>query len=181
MNLEAEILREHSKRQVVRIMTWVGRDPDRFAQLMQLFLKGEYRVTQRSAWAVMHCATRHPELIGPWLGPMIGKMQEPGLHVAVQRNVLRILQDIDIPKKLVGKVTDLCFRYLTDHRSPIAVKVFSMTILGNIAEREPDLKRELKATIEQMLPYASAGLKVRGRDVLKQLGSENDKHSRRRL
>ncbi len=180
MILEDEIRREHSKRQVVRIMNWVGRDPDRFAELMVLFLKGEYRVTQRSAWAVMHCATRHPELVSPWLGPMIQKMQEPGIHVAVQRNVIRILQDIEIPKKFIGRVTDLCFCYLNDHQSPIAVKAFSITVLGNIAEHEPDLKRELKAILEQMLPYASAGIKVRVRNTLQLLLKETSSSARAR-
>ena len=180
MDLESEIRREHSKRQVVRIMNWVGRNPDRFAQLMQLFLKGEYRVIQRSAWAVMHCATRHPELIGPWLGPMIQKMQEPGIHVAVQRNVIRILQDIEIPRKFVGKVTDLCFRYLNDHQSPKAVKAFSITVLGNIAEREPDLKRELKAILEQMYPYAGAAIKVRVRNTLQLRSKESSASARPR-
>ena len=157
-------------------MTWVGRDPERFAELMQLFLNGDYRVTQRSAWAVMHCATRHPELVTPWLGPMIGKMQEPDLHIAVRRNVIRILQDIEIPKKLMGRVADLCFRYLNDVHSPIAVKVFSMTVLANIAQGEPDMARELRAIIELMLPYSGAAMNARARMILKTL----DETKRRR-
>ncbi|MBM2840584.1 MAG: hypothetical protein HW412_1112 [Bacteroidetes bacterium] len=55
VNGESEILREHSKRQAVRIATWVGRDKKRFRQLIKLFLEGEYRVTQRSAWIVNSC------------------------------------------------------------------------------------------------------------------------------
>ena len=41
MNLEAEILREHSKRQSVRIAKWVGSDKRRFKELMVLFLRGD--------------------------------------------------------------------------------------------------------------------------------------------
>jgi len=67
MNLEAEILKEHSKRNTVRLAAWVGADKKRFKELMDLFLKGEYRVTQRSAWIVRHCAEKHPHLITPYL------------------------------------------------------------------------------------------------------------------
>jgi hypothetical protein len=169
VDLRAEILKEHSKRQSVKIATWIGNDRARFKQLMELFLYGEYRITQRSAWIVSYCGENHPELITPWLSKMLEKMQEPGVHVAVKRNVLRILQDVNIPRTLLGIVTKLCFDYLTSTDNPIAVKVFAMTVLANVAKQEPDITRELRATIELMLPYAGPGIRSRGKRVLKQL------------
>ena len=62
MDLEAEILKEHSKRQAVRIASWIGTGKKRFRMLMDLFLKGEYRTTQRSTWIVNLCAEAHPRL-----------------------------------------------------------------------------------------------------------------------
>ncbi len=58
MDLETEIRREHSKRQAVRIASWIGEDGKPFGRLMELFLRGEYRVTQQSAWIVNICAER---------------------------------------------------------------------------------------------------------------------------
>lgn len=169
MNLEAETLREHSKRQTVKIARWVGSDKKRFDQLMALFLKGEYRVTQRSAWIVNTCAENHPELIRPHLGKMIKRMQEPGVHVAVKRNVIRILQFIETPDKLLGAVATVCFDYLASPEEPIAVKVFSMTVLANIAQKEPDLKNELRLVIEQQLSHGSMGFCSRARKVMKMI------------
>jgi hypothetical protein len=169
MNLEAEILKEHSKRQVVKIGKWIGHDRARFKKLMDLFLHGEYRTTQRSAWLVSYCGEQYPELITPWLPAMLKKMEEPGVHVAVKRNVLRILQDVDIPPELLGTVAKLSFDYLALADSPIAVKAFSMTVLANIAKQEPGIKHELQVMIELMLPYAGPGILSRGRRVLKQL------------
>jgi len=37
MNLRAEILKEHSKAQCVRIVKWIGNNEERFDALMQLF------------------------------------------------------------------------------------------------------------------------------------------------
>ncbi len=169
MNLEAEILKEHSKRQSVRIANWVGSDKRRFRELMDLFLKGDYRITQRAAWIVKHCADEHAELVNPYLGKMIDRMLEPGVHSAVRRNVLRILQDVDVPRQIAGKIATVCFEMLGSAKEPIAVKVFSMTVLANIARREPDLKREIYILIEQQMPTGSAGFRSRGRKILKQL------------
>ena len=104
VNLEAEILREHSQRQTVRIADWVGSDKQRFRKLMEIFLKGEYRVTQRAAGIVTRCAENHLGLIYPYLGRMIRRMQKPDVHVAVKRNVSRILQLINIQRKLLGRL-----------------------------------------------------------------------------
>ena len=172
MNVESEILREHSKRQCLRIANWIGADKKRFKQLMVLFLKGEYRTTQRAAWIVQHCADMHRELLVPYLSPMIDRMLEPGAHVAVKRNVIRILQDIEIPRRLAGKIATVCFDMLSSAREPIAVKVFSMTVLANIAREEPELKNEIRILVEQQMPTGSAGFRSRGAKILKRLGRE---------
>jgi hypothetical protein len=172
MNLESEILKEHSKPQVKRIARWIGRDKNRFRQLMNLFIDGDYRVTQRSAWILSHCAESDAELIYLWLKPIIKKMQEPGVHNAVKRNTLRILQNIEIPTPLLGIIVSLCFDYLNSLEAPIAVKAYSMTVLLNIARREPDLKHELQLVLEQMLPYVGAALRARSRIILKELAKK---------
>ncbi len=169
VNLEAEILKEHSKRNSVRIARWIGGDARRFAQLMELLLRGEYRVTQRAAWIVSTCADSHPDLIGPWLKPMLKKMREPGVHNAVPRNVVRIFQFIEIPRPLMGETASACFAFLNDAQAPIAVKANAMTVLARIAQREPDLRHELELVVRQMVPYGGAAIQARAKQVLKML------------
>jgi hypothetical protein len=171
IDLESEILREHSKRQTLKIARWVGDDPRRFKQLMDLFLNGDYCTTQRSAWIVSICADRHPDLIGPWLKRMICRMQDPEVHDAVRRNVLHILKYVEIPRQMQGIVATLCFDYLSALDAPVAVKAFSLTVLGRLAENEPDLRRELGLVIQQMLPYGGGAIRSSGRNVLKKLES----------
>ena len=169
MNLESEILKEHSKRNAEKIPRWIGNDPKRFEQLMKLFLYGEYRVVQRSAWIVSLCTEQFPSLIAPWLSKMINRSQDAEVHDAVKRNVLRALQFIYIPKSLQGKVVNICFDFLHSSDTPIAVKVFSMTVLANIAKNEPDLKSEVILVIQEMLPYGGPAIVSRAKKVLKQL------------
>lgn len=133
---------------------------------MELFLGGEFRLAQRSAMAVGICAERHPALVRPYLKRMIARMDEPGVHVAVRRAVVRTLQTADIPPALLGRVAEVCFRYLAAQDSAIAVRACAMTVLARIAGREPELARELRLVIERQLPWASPGFRARAACVL---------------
>ncbi len=169
MDLETEILERHSKQQVLRIVSWIGSDKRRFRQLMNLFLHGEYRVTQWAAWVISNCADKHPRLIIPWLTPLFKRMEEPGVHVAVKRNVLHILEWVEIPKSLLGAVVSRCFEYLGSESEAIAVRVYSMAIILRVSKNEPELRNELRASIEQMLPNAGPAIRALARFVFKQL------------
>lgn len=158
MNLEQEILKEHSKRKTQKIACWIGADPERFSLLMKLFLHGEPVVVQRSAWIVSQCAEQHPSLILPWLKKLIARIEEKNLHNAVQRNGFRALQFVDIPRSLQGKVFDLCLNTLRAVENPVAVKVYAMYILKEFVRQEPDLKQEVLLTVQEMLPYSTGGI-----------------------
>ncbi len=167
MNIVQEVLREHSKAMCDRVVDHVGENPKRFGELVSAFLNGPYRVTQRASWPLSSCVEHHPELIKPHLRRIIGNLKHPGLHDAVKRNTIRLLQFIEIPRSLQGQVVDICFECLSDREAPIAVKVFSMTVLANIARKQPEIGRELKLIIEDQLPYASPGFTSRAKTILK--------------
>ena len=166
MDLRSEILREYSKKQVVKITNYIGNDQLRFDELMQLFLNDKYRVTQRAAWIVSHCIETYPELISPHLKKIILNLRKSELPDAVKRNTVRILQFIDIPGNLTGETADICFDFFQSSDEPIAVRCFSMTVLYNITKKEPGLKNELKLLIEKQLPHGSAGMVSRGKRIL---------------
>lgn len=168
MTLREEILREHSKQHTVWLANRIGPNQEAFDELLELFLGDDYRVTQRAAWVVSHCADNHPWLIDKHLQPIIENLQKP-VHVAVKRNTVRILQFVDIPEDLLGITAEICFDFLNSGKETIAVKAHSMTILYNIVKKFPELKEELKLSIEDQLPFGSAGFKNRGSKILKAL------------
>jgi hypothetical protein len=171
MNLKEAALKEHSKAQCNKIVKYVGNDPKKFSELVNVFLQGPYRVTQRIAWPLSYCVEENTTLIHPHLSKILKFAQRPDAHDSVKRNVVRLLQFIDIPQKHQGSVADICFKFFTDTKEPIAVRVFSMTVLANLAKKIPELKNELIPIIEDQLPYGSAAFVSRGRKVLKQLKS----------
>jgi len=169
VKLRQEILKEHSKAQCAKIVKWVGSNQQRFDELFGLFLNDEYRVVQRAAWPVSYCVIAHPAFISKHWKELISKLKKPDQHDAVKRNSIRLMQDIDIPKKYHGAIMDICFSFLESPTEALAVKVFSMTVLGNLAKYYPEIKTELQLIIEDQLPYQTAGYKSRANKVLKQL------------
>lgn len=166
--LRSEILQKHSKAQTMHIVHQIGDDRAAFDELMQLFLHDEYRVVQRAAWVVSYCLEAHPEWAPDYLPDLLKNLKNP-VHDAVKRNTVKCLEFVAIPEELVGEAVNTLFQFLADPREPIAVRCYSMTALFNVCKHEPDLLEELRLTIEDMMPYATAGLRARGSGVLKEI------------
>ncbi len=149
MDLQKLLQGEHSKKQTDRIVNYIGSDKKRFAELVKLFFKGEYRITQRAAWPLSYCVRRHPELILPYFKPLLDNLFRRDIHIAVIRNTVRLLQDVSIPKKYHGQVMSTCFDFIESDDTPIAVKAFSLTILSNLAVGYPEIRGVTKLIIEE--------------------------------
>lgn len=169
MNLVEEIHKEYTKNQKDKIVNYVGHDPKRFSELVDVFLQGPYLVTQRAAWPLSYCIEQYPDLLQPHFRKILAQLGKKNIHDSVKRNTLRMLQFVRVPKAWQGITTDLCLTFLANAREPVAIRVFAMTVLANITSEVPELKNELILLIEYHLPYASAGFISRGNKVLKQL------------
>ena len=166
MNLRAALLEVHSKAQAEKIVEYIGDDPDRFAELMKLFLGPVYRITQRAGWPVSYCIERHPELVEPYFGRLIAQIKLDDTHVAVRRNVMRLLQLVEIPKRYRGRIFDASYALFADISQPVAVRVFAMTVAAKLANGNNDLMNELRLVATSHPDAATAGFRSRARRVL---------------
>jgi hypothetical protein len=169
MNIVTELEKHQSVTIKNKIMRYVGTDPNRFDELVKIFLGDKYRLTQWAGWPLSDIVGRHPELIRPYLKKILQSIDRPDQHVAVKRNVMRIFQFIEIPKSLRGLAFDKAFKLYSDSGEPTAVRIFSMTVMAQVAMTEPELKNEVILAIEEQLPYASAGFKARAKRLLKEM------------
>lgn len=168
MDLRAEILREHSRRQMLKVVSYVGSDKERFAELMRLFLSREYRVVQRSAWAVSNIVQEHPQLIGPYFKRIVEMLEdEDPAFESAHRNILRLLQTAPIPPRFEGRLYDICLAKIDDPTAPTAVRAFAIEVAARIAKGEPELIAELKLVTTRHLKDAKAAIKAKARNVLK--------------
>lgn len=168
MNLRETILIEHSKKNCDKIVTWIGNDKKRFNELFNLFLNDEYRVTQRAAWPLSFSAIAHPLLMKNNFEKLLHNLHRPNLHDSIKRNTVRLLQQIDIPEKYEGEVMDLCFQYVECPTEAVAIKAFSLTILGKLAKKFPEILPEIKLLIEEQMQHQSAAFKSRAKRLLKE-------------
>lgn len=168
MDIRKELTKGQSKACTDRIVNYIGKDQIRFNTLITIFLEGPYRITQRAAWPLSDCVRNQASLINRHYQSILKMLVKPGIHDAVKRNIMRLLQFVDIPRKHQGKVIEHCFR-LMDPKEAIAIRVFSMTVLANLTKEHPDLKKELRLVIEDQLPFGSAAYLSRSKKILRQL------------
>lgn len=152
------------------VIRYVGGNRERFDKLVTIFLNGPIRVTQYAAWPLSFCVQHHPKLITPHYAQILRAAKTTDSS-AVRRNIMRLLQFVDIPKKFQGAAASLAFRFLENRKEAIAVRVFSMTVLANLCTVNPSLTREVIVLIEEGLPYGTAAYASRAKRVLKQLRS----------
>lgn len=69
---------------------------------------------------------------------------------------------------------DICFAYVESSTEPVAVKAFSLTILGKFSKAYPEIIPEIKLLIETQLPYQTAAFKSSAWALLKQFSKIND-------
>ena len=169
MNLERTLAREQTKNRCCQIVDWIGNDQDRFDLLMQYVLHGEPGIRRFASWPMSYCVQSHPELIKPWLRPLLALLEEHDVHPGLVRNTLRMLQFIDIPMRFRGQIMSRCFEYIQDPAAPVGIKAFSLTILENMAAKYPEIKPELKMIIEARWATEKPAFKVRGRKILNKL------------
>jgi len=170
MKLREQLLKEHSKANTVKIIAWVGKDPDRFDELFHLFLHDdEPRVVQRAAWPLSYCAMQHPALVKKHFGQLLKNLRKPGIHDAVKRNTMRLLQSVDIPKRYQGAVMDTCFNYIATPGEAVAIKAFSLTVLEGLAGQYPDIIPEIKLLIEENYERETAAFKSRAKKIMKKI------------
>ena len=169
MDLQQIFFSEQSRSYTKLVVEWVEQDPKKFQQLFSLLLSDEWLIVQRTAIPICEIASRHPQLMHDHFSELINKMKKPGVHDAVKRNAAKLLSLVPIPEEHEGEIMDWCFKTIEDPEEPVAVKAFSLSILGNLSEKYPDIIPEIKLLIEEQLPGARPGFKARAKMVLKQM------------
>ncbi len=167
MQLEKALSAPYSKTGIQKIVAFIGHSPDRFKQLTKIVVSLDQEKLSLATACLSFCVEKYPHLMLPHLHVLVKLCLLPDATVALKRNIIRAFQFVQIPTKQQGKVADLCFSCLMNRKESIAVRVFSMTVLSNIAKQHPDLQRELFTLIEAELPVASAGFQSRAKKILK--------------
>jgi hypothetical protein len=169
MDLQKELLKKETLPQTNKIIKWVGKDEHRFKELVNLFYNGDYKTIQNAAWPVSYCIRTYGFLAKPYFKRFIDTLESENPHPAARRNILRLLQYVDTPKRYRGKLMDLCFRFVSDPEEVITVKAFSLAILDKLSNEYPEILPELKTIIEARWEFETPSFKSRARKILRKV------------
>lgn len=103
---------------------------------------------------------------------MLEQLEDDEAHPAVRRNVLRLLQFVEIPKRYQGGLFNVCCELVGNVSNPAAIRAFSLTVAANIANGEPGLFAELKAIAAEHPSAATAALRVRLRKIFNEASDD---------
>ena len=177
MNIREELQGDRSKDQMRRIQEYIGNDHERFAELMEVFLNDTPKLMEYAAWALSHCADSNPELVTPYVKYFISHARAAP-HVAITRNIVRVLQFCPIDKDDEGRVFDLCWELAESAKQALAVRANALGVLGRIAKEYPELAPEVYALAQGFQQFDAPALKSRGRKVAKEMEVVIRKQSR---
>lgn len=148
-------------------------NPAIFRKLIDYSFLSDRKLSFRASWTLSKACDKFPEMIRPYMSEIIKKLDSID-NESTQRSFLRIISLSDIGQVIPrdhGMLTDHCFKALNSGTS-VAIKAYSMEILYKLALIYPELAYELSATVTMLQGEGSAGIKARGRMILKKLASD---------
>ncbi len=171
MNLRETLLQEkrYSKDSANRVTAYAIASPQHFKALMQCFTDKDYRTAQRAARSVSDAVAKQPDLIKPYIKNIVAQLLRTGVHDAVIRNSLRIVERIAIPEAFHGELMNACFLLFEKPGTAVAIKAFALTTLYNLSGQYPEIKNELVTIIEERMNKETAAFKSRGKRIVQQL------------
>ncbi len=168
MNLHEEILEENSRKQCDRIVAWVADDQQKFDELFTIFIQGsDSTLVQRSVWPISYCVEVQPHFIKKHFAALVKKLQQPNVQEPVKRNIVRMLQEVDIPEGYKGGIMDYCFATIQSVTEKAAIKAFALNVPGRLAKEYPEIIPEVKLIIEDRWPVETAAFKSSAKRFLK--------------
>lgn len=162
------VQRAHWKEDVLQLASACCDTPAGMRAVVLLLDDADLVLARRASWIFHHGGAFFPDLVPPLL-PLLFAPLDANRHPAIRRNVVRALQSVDIPHQHLGGTVTRCFDYLNDPTESVACRTFSVTVLWNACQQEPDLRPELEETLRGLADHAKPSLRNRARRTLRQL------------
>jgi hypothetical protein len=166
MNFRQQLLAEPSRANTDFIVHSINGEKEPFEQLFGLIYDDNGHVANRAAWVVEKCAPLYPWLIEPHLEEIIDHLFTTK-HDGSKRLLLKVISFFPIPASKEGELIDQCLTWLESPKEKVALKVYSMQILSEFCEKEPELVPEFLVILENHYEHNSIAFKSRANKVFK--------------
>lgn len=168
-DLQAFIEEDISKKRVLAL-TQGDSNPEELAQVLwEMILRNQHPLSWRAMWFLEHLGAENKEIVRPYVNKIIHSFST-FVFDGQKRSGLKILQMFTPVEYDYAVVLNFCYDLLLSNSEAVAVRSFAMQIVYDIAQIEPDLKPELRQTLELILPECQKGMKSKARKLLSKLG-----------
>ncbi len=170
MNIEDALKSDSSRVLADMTAKAVVENPEQFETLIDLSFTRKSPISWRAARVADLCTELQPDIVLPYLSVLTERFPEMKCD-SLRRSYSRLLIKFtdNIPEEHLVKIIDKCSEWIMSQDVAVAVKANCMQILYNISEKIPELKNELILIIEDQMPIGTAGLKSKGKTLLKLL------------
>src|SRR5688572_25024410 len=125
------LLQGQARNTVDEVILWAGDNPSKFKILVETISGSlDQPIRDRAAWAMSYIAIAHPELLKYHWDTFVQLLTNKKISGPIKRNITRFMQEVIIPEKYHAKITNRCFELVNDPQEDIAIRAFSMTVLG---------------------------------------------------
>lgn len=119
----------------------VNADEAIFEQALGIALRNEETLSWRAAWVLYHAMHQGDHRLQVHCPALIEAIH--GKSDGHQRELLRILSNLEIPEENEGQLFDLCMNIWEQVGKIPSVRVFAFRMICRLAEKYPDLQSEL--------------------------------------
>ncbi|ADR21680.1 hypothetical protein MATR_06880 [Marivirga tractuosa] len=171
MDLRTKLKTRISKEGIENLIQTVNNDRISIEEIIDLLKNRETQF--QASWLMTHLVEKTPSILNHTHISQLAKIIENTKLEGLERNIWRILNFVEIPPKLHEGLINLAFEKLEDHKTAVAIQVFSMSVLEKLLVNKMELQLALKAVLElKMERQPTPGLRSRATKIINKINSK---------
>ncbi len=149
-------------------LAFLQKQPEEIGTLVGYISSPDEKLAWRAAWIIDHLNLQVPKLVGPYLPTLCSILKATSFN-GVRRSLIKILVTNPTKVNEDGLLVDLCFKWMINPGIPTAVRAHSMKLVFGLLPVYPDLKGELKTSLELAVEEEAKGVQGCARNLLARL------------
>ena len=171
MDLKTKLKSRISKNEIVELIQLLNNNRISIEEIIDLLKNKETQF--QASWLMTHLVENKPSILKEIHITQLAEILENTTHEGLERNIWRSLNFVEIPPETHESLINTAFEKLENHKTAIAIQVFSMSVLEKLLIKEVELQLALKAILELKLErQPTPGLKSRATKIINRINSK---------
>jgi hypothetical protein len=164
MNEKPDLIKESRLENILtdfykaEMVSYLEANPAEFEQAIKLAIEDVPRYSWRATWLLWSCMVDNDSRVSAYLKEIIDRL--PGKCDNHQRELLKILQRMELTEECEGQLFDISFKIWENTGNQQSVRYNALKLILKIVEKHPDLSNEVVFLTEsKYLETLSEGVK----------------------